>query len=138
MIESHINPKSALSDSQQQLTPNELNQLLTRLIVRESSSSDTEFTDLLSNYRAQIDSLDFQLLELLAQRMKIVEKIGEYKSINNVKILQLRRWENIIGTRTEFGQSRGLTEEFITKLLQLVHKESIQKQTEVMNKNKQL
>lgn len=136
MIESHINPKKALSDSQQQLTPLELKDLLDRLIVRVTTCDDKEFSNLLSNYRAQIDSLDFQLLELLAQRMKVVEKIGEYKSLNNVKILQLRRWENIIGTRTEYGQSRGLTEDFIIKLLQLVHKESIQKQTEVMNKLK--
>lgn len=136
MIESHINPKLALSDSQQQLTPSELSVLLNSLIVRDSVCNDSEFSNLLSNYRAQIDSLDFQLLELLAQRMNVVEKIGEYKSLNNVKIFQLRRWENIIGTRTEYGQSRGLTEEFITKLLQLVHKESIHKQTEVMNKTK--
>lgn len=136
MIESHINPKKALSDAQQQLTPSELKSLLDRLIVRDLSCEDSEFSNLLSNYRAQIDSIDFQLLELLAQRMKVVEKIGEYKSLNNVKILQLRRWENIIGTRTAYGQSRGLTEDFITKLLQLVHKESIQRQTEVMNKSK--
>lgn len=136
MIETHINPKQALSDSQQQLTPKQLNELLSRLIVRDVSSNDTKFSKLLSNYRSQIDSLDFQLLELLAQRMKVVEKIGEYKSLNNVKILQLPRWENIIGTRTEYGKSRGLSEEFITKLLQLVHKESIQKQTEIMSKSK--
>jgi hypothetical protein len=34
----------------------------------------------------------------------------------------------------KLGKKLGLTEDFIKKLLQLVHKESIQRQTEVMNK----
>ncbi|MFP4023890.1 MAG: hypothetical protein ACLFVR_05125, partial [Thiohalospira sp.] len=34
----------------------------------------------------------------------------------------------------KLGKKLGLSEDFIKNLLQLVHKESIQKQTEVMNK----
>jgi chorismate mutase len=74
------------------------------------------------------------MLELLSQRMNVVEEIGKYKSKNEVTILQLRRWEKIMSTRIKLGKSLGLTEDFIKKLLQLVHKESIQRQTEVMNK----
>jgi len=74
------------------------------------------------------------MLELLSQRMNIVEEIGKFKSQNEVTILQLRRWEKIVDTRMKLGKELGLTEDFIKKLLQLVHKESIQKQTEVMNK----
>ena len=74
------------------------------------------------------------MLELLSQRMNIVEEIGKYKSKNEVTILQLRRWEKIISTRIKLGKKLGLTEDFVKKLLQLVHKESIQRQTEVMNK----
>ncbi len=74
------------------------------------------------------------MIELLANRMNVVEEIGKYKSQNQVTILQLRRWEKIVTTRIRQGKSLGLTEEFVKKLLQLVHKESIQRQTEVMSK----
>ncbi len=134
MIESHCNPEEALSDAEQQLKPEELKQLLADLVIRHISVDDLEFMNLLENLRDQIDSIDQQILELLSQRMNVVEKIGRYKARNKVTILQLKRWEDIITTRLRAGKSLGLTEEFIKKLLQLVHKESIQKQTEVMNR----
>ncbi len=134
MIETHYNPWLALSDMNQQLTPGQLGDLLYHLIFRSTSVKDEQFISVLETLREKIDSIDQQMLELLSQRMNIVEEIGKYKSKNEVTILQLRRWEKIINTRIKLGKKLGLTEDFIKKLLQLVHKESIQKQTEVMNK----
>lgn len=134
MIETHYNPSVALSDASQQLTPNQLEALLDSLIYRHTTSKDESFTSVLESLREQIDSIDQQMLELLSQRMGVVEEIGKYKSKNEVTILQLRRWENIVKTRIKLGKKLGLTEDFVKKLLQLVHKESIQKQTEVMKK----
>ncbi len=134
MIETHYNPTVALSDMNQQLTPKELDSLLDELIFRRTTTKDADFTSILETLRSKIDSIDQQMLELLSQRMNTVEEIGKYKSKNEVTILQLRRWENIMSTRLKLGKSLGLTEDFIKKLLQLVHKESIQRQTEVMNK----
>jgi len=134
MIETHYNPTVALSDMNQQLTPSQLNNLLSTLVYRSSSTKDEDFTSVLETLRNQIDSIDQQMLELLSQRMNVVEDIGKYKSKNEVTILQLRRWEKIVATRIKLGKKLGLTEEFVKKLLQLVHKESIQRQTEVMNK----
>jgi chorismate mutase len=124
----------ALSDMNQQLTPKELDILLGELVFRRGTTKDADFTSILETLRSQIDSIDQQMLELLSQRMNVVEEIGKYKSKNEVTILQLRRWEKIMSTRIKLGKSLGLTEDFIKKLLQLVHKESIQRQTEVMNK----
>lgn len=134
MIETHYNPTVALSDMNQQLTPKELDILLGELVFRRGTTKDADFTSILETLRSQIDSIDQQMLELLSQRMNVVEEIGKYKSKNEVTILQLRRWEKIMSTRIKLGKSLGLTEDFIKKLLQLVHKESIQRQTEVMNK----
>ena len=134
MIETHINPKAAKSDKEQQITPVELKELLNSLKVRQAVCENEEVQNKLDQYREQIDSIDNQLLDLLAQRMDVVSEIGKHKCENNVSILQLRRWEKIIETRTEVGEKLGLGNEFIVKLLQLVHKESIQKQAEVMDK----
>ncbi|MFC2150937.1 chorismate mutase [Bacteroidota bacterium] len=134
MIETHYNPSVALSDMNQQLTPSQLKTLINDLIYRRTTTKDADFTSMLETLRSQIDSIDQQMLELLSQRMNVVEEIGKYKSKNDVTILQLRRWEKIVSTRLKLGKSLGLTEDFIKKLLQLVHKESIQRQTEVMSK----
>jgi chorismate mutase len=136
MIETHCNPKEALSDAEQQLTPDQLNILLDNLIIRKANSDDEDFTNILETLRNRIDSIDQQMIELLAQRMNVVEEIGKYKSQKQVTILQLRRWEKIVTTRIKLGKALGLSEDFVKKLLQLVHKESIQRQTEVMSKVK--
>jgi chorismate mutase len=134
MIEAHITPREALSDVAQQLSPGELSRLLKQLVFREISCEDRKFADMLESLREQIDSIDKQILELLAQRMSVVGEIGKYKSQNRVTIFQLRRWEKIISSRVKQGLKLGLSENFIKHLLELVHKESIQKQTEIMNK----
>jgi chorismate mutase len=66
--------------------------------------------------------------------MKISEKIGQYKKENNVTILQVNRWEEIIQTRITLGKAMGLNVDFTQELLKLIHNESIQIQTAVMNK----
>ncbi len=136
MIETHISPETALSDAEQQLTPKDLTELLKKLKFRKSTSDNSEFLSLLERYRDQIDSIDYQLIELLSKRMQITEKIGKYKLKNNVSIFQLKRWLDITETRKEFGKSSGLDENFIKRMLQLVHRESIRLQSKIMNSNK--
>lgn len=132
MIESHISPQSAKSDAQQQITPAQLAVLLQKLSFRKANNLSDQDRNILEQYREQIDSIDSQLLELLSQRMSVVSEIGKYKCENDITILQLRRWENIIKTRTELGKSMGMDDVFVLKLLQLIHKESIQKQNLIM------
>jgi chorismate mutase len=74
------------------------------------------------------------MIQILAKRMRVVEKIGEYKKENNVTIFQLERWNEIMQTRTSLGENLQLNAEFIQRILQEIHKESIQIQTEILNK----
>lgn len=136
MIESHISPETALSDAKQQITPEVLIQIIKRLKVRKSSPGNRKFLGKLEQYREQIDSIDYQLLELLQKRMKIVEDIGDYKVKNNVSIFQLKRWLDITATRKDFSHLIGLDQKFTERLLHMVHRESIRLQSEIMNKNK--
>ena len=134
MIETHNNPTKALSDAKQQITPSQLNNILEHLVIRQSILDDKK--NILEQYREQIDSIDQQLLELLMQRMKIINQIGHFKLDNKITILQLRRWEKIIKTRIEFGKEMNLPAAFIKDILQIIHKESIRQQNEIMNKPK--
>jgi chorismate mutase len=133
MIESHINPDAAWSDAKQQVTPAALGKILGDLVVRTASSENKTFKDTLSVLREQIDQLDDEIMQKMSSRMKISEKIGQYKKDNNVTILQVNRWEEIIKTRVTLGKAMGLEEGFMRDLLRLVHHESIQVQTKVMN-----
>lgn len=136
MIESHLNPDEAWSDANQQVTPAALSAIIDGLVVRTVTSDDKSFKDTLGVLRDQIDHLDDEIMQKLASRMKISQKIGQFKKENNVTILQVDRWEEIIHTRVALGTAMGLEEEFTRNLLRLVHHESIQVQTKVMNQSK--
>jgi len=134
MIESHINPDAAWSDAKQQVTPAVLGKIISELVVRKPDSENKTFKDTLSILREQIDHLDDEIMQKLSSRMKISEKIGQYKRDNNVIILQVNRWEEIIKSRVTLGKAMGLDEGFTRDLLRLIHHESIQVQEKIMNK----
>ncbi|MBV6483772.1 MAG: 2-dehydro-3-deoxyphosphooctonate aldolase [Flavobacteriales bacterium] len=133
MIETHVNPAEAKSDADQQLTPKQLVDLLNHLTIRDKLVSDTEFISHLEQLRLIIDELDEELINKFASRMAIIEKIGTYKKDHNITILQIERWEQILKNRLFIAQKVGLSNDFIRKMLELIHQESIRIQAKVMN-----
>lgn len=133
MIEVHPNPSKALSDSAQQLDYKAFSKLLSGLIIRKPTTNNKRFLNQLEELRHKIDSIDHQLVDLIAARMDVSEKMGEYKCRNNVTILQMERWLEILRTRTEQGMVLGLEKTFIEEVLKLLHQESIRIQTDKMN-----
>ena len=134
MVEVHPDPDNAWSDAKQQITPSVLKQLLENLIIRESVPSDPKLVDILKELRKQIDIFDDMIIDLLEQRMEVVEKIGLYKKENNITILQRPRWEEIITTSIERGEQKGLSPELIDTIFKAIHQESINRQAEIMKK----
>ena len=137
IIESHIDPSVAWTDAKQQLTPSALDEIMGRLTVRKSEAASVEVKDHLSVLRNDIDKIDDLLIQKVAERMQIVEKIGKYKKENGITILQVNRWEEILDKRTTYGAALKLSKEFTQKFLELIHSESIRKQTEIMNDGQQ-
>jgi chorismate mutase len=134
MIESHIDPSVAWTDAKQQLTPSALVEVIDRLTLRKPEIKGTELQDKLTELRNNIDKIDDLVIQKLAERMQIVEKIGNYKKENGITILQVNRWDEILNKRTSYAKALKLNVEFAEKLLELIHSESIRKQTEIMNK----
>ena len=134
MLESHRDPGNAWSDASQQVTPQALDELLNKLVLRQSVSQDSKFKEVLGALRSQIDMFDDQLLDLMEQRMIVTEAIGKVKKENNITILQNLRWEEIIKKVATKGAKKGLSEEFIDQMFKAIHQESINHQIKVMNK----
>ena len=135
IIESHRNPSEAWSDANQQVTPDELAEILSRLIIREPDPHNKKVMDELGELRSIINILDEQLLVTLEQRMKVTEKIGHYKKENNITIYQSKRWEEIIGRMLDKGKRKGISEETINNIFKAIHQESIERQTKIMKED---
>ena len=134
MIESHCNPTCALSDAKQQLTPEELRDLLYhKITVRDSDSDSPQWKENIDQLRAKIDVLDENLLYTLASRMKVSRQIGQYKKDNNIAILQTSRWDALLAKVVEKGREYDLSEKFLTAVFNAIHEASVDAQNEVIS-----
>jgi len=133
IIESHIDPDKAWSDAKQQITPEKLGEMISAIQWRKEDVNSDEYHAALEKLRQQINHLDDELMQILGQRMKVAEKIGEYKKNNNITILQTNRWNEILERAFQKGEKLNLSKEFITKYFDAVHMESINHQNKIMN-----
>lgn len=133
MIESHCHPSAALSDAKQQVSPEQLKQILNDLELRSSSFSNEQIKDELASIREQIDRVDREILEAIATRMNLVSRIGDYKKENNVAIFQISRWKEIFKSRPRWGEAMNLDPEFTMELYRQIHQQSVKAQTSIFN-----
>jgi len=133
IIESHIDPDMAWSDAKQQITPERLGEMLDAIRWRKEDIASEEYHANLEKLRQQINHLDDELMQIISQRMKAAEKIGQYKKDNNITILQTNRWNEILDRAFKSGEKLGLSKEFITKYFDAMHMESINHQNRIMN-----
>lgn len=133
IIESHIDPDMAWSDAKQQITPERLGEMLDGIRWRKEDIASEEYHANLEKLRQQINHLDDELMQIIGQRMKAAEKIGQYKKENNITILQTNRWNEILDRAFTKGEKLGLSKEFITRYFDAMHMESINHQNRIMN-----
>ena len=134
IIESHICPDKAWSDASQQVTPDDCISMIDNVMWRAKTTEDPEFTSEMNLCRQKIDQIDSELFELLSERMRTSDKIGEIKKASNVAILQSNRWDEICRRMLSMTREMGLSEEFVSSILETIHMESISRQNEIMNK----
>ncbi len=133
IIESHIDPDTAWSDAKQQVTPARLGEMISNIKWRTEDVNSEELHANLEKLRQQINQLDDELMQILSARIKVAEKIGQYKKDNNITILQTNRWNEILERAFKQGEKLGLSNEFVTKYFDAVHMESINHQNKIMN-----
>ena len=130
IVESHCNPDSAWSDASQQVTPAVLDYILNLLVIRKEKQT----TENLHELRSQIDECDNNLIEILSKRMRVAREIGTYKKEHNMPILQTVRYNEILDKRGAQGALCGMDSDFIKKVFEAIHEESVRQQVEIMNK----
>ena len=134
MIETHHNPIEAWSDANQQLSPKELDSLLTSLVLRKRDFENDDLSIQLNKMRSLIDNLDKKIVDLLNYRTDLVKEIAEFKLENNLTIFQLKRWFQILEMRKDQAENLGMDQKMVSDIFELIHKYSIITQTKIMKK----
>ncbi len=121
MIEVHPNPADALSDASQQICAGDFPGLMDKLFGdNEQNNPD----DLLEELRLEIDNLDDNLVETLANRMELIKHITAVKKDIEMEVVQQSRWEKILERVMAEAGEKGLRSTFVKKLFTNIHKES--------------
>jgi chorismate mutase len=132
MIEIHPDPSSALSDADQQITGEELRELLRQIIVRDADALHPVTLHSLEELRQRIDDIDADIVALLSARMRLATEIGLVKKELDLPIYQPERWSEVLKHIEQLGMPAQLSLSFLQQVYAAVHQESIQKQSEVM------
>lgn len=135
MIETHLNPDEAWSDSAQQVIAEEFNDILSKLVLRSVEISE-DIQGEIEGIRAKISILDDRIFEVLGARMGLSEKVGKLKRENSITILQQEHCKEVIASRIGSRNDYHLTKQFVRQFMDAVHQESIRHQTKIMNKSK--
>ena len=130
MIESHCAPDKAWSDAKQHVTPDVLNNILDKLVIRNTG----ETTESLRELRKQIDELDDRMIELLSKRMRISREIACYKREHSMAVVQTGRYDEILNKRGAQGALCGMSGAFMRSIFETIHEESVRQQIELINK----
>ncbi|PIU37263.1 hypothetical protein COT02_01780 [Candidatus Roizmanbacteria bacterium CG07_land_8_20_14_0_80_34_15] len=76
----------------------------------------------LKDFRKQIDEIDEQIVNLLAKRMQVVEKVGQYKKENNLPPLDNSRWQKVIESKKGF----------MKKIWKIIHDEALKVEKQIL------
>ena len=124
MIEVHSEPKAALSDTLQQITPEALHTILDRL----AQPTDGTYKDELEGLRWIIDRIDDDIVKSLALRMETVGEIAEIKKSAHIAPLQPQRWKEVVEGILAKAKQLGLSERYVHRLYEHIHEESLKYQ----------
>ena len=127
MVEVHPSPETALSDARQQLSPDAFGKLVSTLRFPSVPTADGK----LLPYRMQLDELDSELLSLLSRRMGLARKISIVKREENLPLLQLERWRDVLDDALRQADKLGLERGFVEELMRLIHSASLDEQEKV-------
>ncbi len=129
MVEMHPCPEEAKTDALQQLTPEQLHNLIDGLkITREEDQRQTD----LELLRERIDKIDTEIIGLLGKRMQISRQVSHIKKQKNMSVLQINRWDKLLKERMQQAEPKGLNGEFIKEIFEQIHKESVFIQDEML------
>jgi chorismate mutase-like protein len=79
----------------------------------------------ISELRIAIDSVDQELIILLARRLALVEQVGKVKKEQNLPALQQDRWLQVLEKNKKLAEEAGISEQLISDIWELIHREAL-------------
>ncbi len=79
---------------------------------------------MLDKIRLKIDKIDSEILVLLRDRFELVQQIGNVKKQHGVPVVDFGREKSVKENLIKIAKERGLSEQFVVELYELILDES--------------
>lgn len=88
--------------------------------------------DELSVLRQEIDTLDQEIIRLLAERFKRVTRVAEYKKRHNIAPLQSDRWKEVMNRLMVEAANHELDPACISEIWECIHTYALQRENAII------
>ena len=89
----------------------------------------------LEKYRNQLDQIDLQLLELIAKRQEVVERVADYKRSRGLPLFHRTREQQLLEARKEQGEALGIEPDLVAMIFRQLIERSHQVQDHILQKD---
>lgn len=79
----------------------------------------------LQDLRNSINLLDSAIINILAERMRIVTKVGKYKKQQNIPALDKARWQEVLSNKMDTAKKLGLDQSLVKDIYNLIHEHAL-------------
>jgi len=76
---------------------------------------------MLDDLRKEIDIIDNNIVDLIAKRIEIVKKVGEFKKQKNIPVIDSNRFQKVLEKVSKKAEDKNISKEFIVKIYNLLH-----------------
>lgn len=84
--------------------------------------------DQLQGLRKSIDLIDDSIIKLLAERLRIVKKVGRYKKERDIPPFDQKRWKKVLDSKMVKAKALGLDPELVRKIYNTIHKFALEQE----------
>lgn len=90
----------------------------------------------IAQLRNRLNTLDAQLVELLAERMLVSRELAPLKQARGMETLQPAVWEGQLAVNLKHAEELELDTGFVREVFELIHQQSVAIQLNELQKNK--
>jgi chorismate mutase len=80
----------------------------------------------LNELRNEINTIDEELVQILAKRLEIVREIGKIKKEINVDPLDEKRWQEVLKQVFETAKKHAISQDLVKKIYEVIHKTALE------------
>ena len=103
------------------------------LLKGDNFEDDEDYDTSIEDLRKTLLYLDSAFCYLLAERFRLVEKVGKFKGKHNIKPFAPNRWQEVLESKSKMARELGIRIDLVCDILDLIHEEALRIENEIIH-----